>query len=99
MKKHAAFLGIRLINDLGEPKTEDGIRREYARYAKANPSYFKETVKSEQIEISWLVRKAIADSLIEIGTVAAYLYSLIISLLVWLSQNILGITFIMKAQL
>lgn len=67
MKKHAAFLGIRLINDLGEPKSEDGIRREYARYAKSNPAYFKQTIKSEQIEISWLVRKAISESLIEVG--------------------------------
>lgn len=67
MKKHAAFLGVRLINDLGEAKTEDGVRKEYARYAKANPAYFKQTLKSEEIEISWLVRKAIADNLIDIG--------------------------------
>lgn len=68
MKKHAAFLGIRLTNnETGEPKTEDGIRREYARYAKQNPAYFKQTLNSDQIEISWLVRKAIGDSLIDIG--------------------------------
>lgn len=67
MKKHAAFLGIRLINDIGEPKSEDGIRREYVIYAKRNPHYFKQTMNTEQIALSWLVRKAIADALIDIG--------------------------------
>lgn len=67
MKKHSAFLGIRLINDLGEPKSEDGIRREYGMYAKRNPQYFKQTLNTEEIEVSWQVRKAITESLIEIG--------------------------------
>jgi hypothetical protein len=67
MRKHAAFLGIRLINDIGERKTDDGIRREYVMYAKRNPHYFKQTMNSKQIEVSWLVKKGIADSLIEIG--------------------------------
>lgn len=65
MKKHAAFLGIRLINDLGEPKTEDGVRREYVMYAKRNPEYFDKTRNTDQVEISWLVRKAIAETLID----------------------------------
>lgn len=67
MKKHAAFLGIRLINDLGLPKGEEGIRTEYVRYAKRNPSYFKDTLGSKEVEIGWLIRKGITDSLIEIG--------------------------------
>lgn len=67
MRKHAAFLGIRLINDLGMPKTDDGIRTEYTRYAKRNPKYFQDTIGSKQVEIGWLVRQGIVDSLIEIG--------------------------------
>lgn len=67
MKKHAAFLGIRLVNDTGEPKSEAGIRREYARYAKSNPSYFKQTRGSNQIEVSWLVRNSISEGLIDTG--------------------------------
>lgn len=67
MKKHASFLGVRLINEIGEPKSNDGIRREYVMYAKRNPVYFKQTMNTPQIEVSWLVRKAISDSLIEIG--------------------------------
>jgi hypothetical protein len=68
MKKHAAFLGIRLINELGEPKTEEGIRREYVMYAKRNPEYFNKTRNTPQIEISWQVKKAISETLIDIGT-------------------------------
>lgn len=67
MRKHAAFLGIRLINDLGEPKTDDGIRREYVITAKRNPEYFQKTLKTPELEISWLVRKAISETLIETG--------------------------------
>lgn len=67
MKKHASFLGIRLVNDLGLPKTEDGIRSEYTRYARKNPDYFEKTFKSKEVEIGWLVRKAIMDTLIEIN--------------------------------
>jgi len=67
MRKHAAFLGIRMVTDLGEPKSDDGVRREYVIAAKRNPEYFKQTLNSPQIEIAWLVKKAIGESLIEIG--------------------------------
>lgn len=67
MRKHAAFLGIRMVNDMGERKSDDGVRKEYVMYAKRNPAYFKDTMNTPQIEVSWMVRKAIADSLIEIG--------------------------------
>ena len=67
MRKHASFLGIRMLNDIGEKKSDDGVRREYVMYAKRQPQYFKDTLGSPQIEISWLVKKAISDSLIEIG--------------------------------
>lgn len=74
MKKHAAFLGIRLLNDLGLPKSDEGIRAEYTRYAKRNPKYFKDTLGSKQVEIGWLVRKGIIDSLIEIGREPGKIY-------------------------
>ena len=67
MRRHAAFLGIRLINDLGEPKTDDGVRREYARYAKNNPAYFEQTINSKEIDISWMVRKALSETMIDVG--------------------------------
>ncbi len=67
MRKHASFLGIRMTTDLGEPKTDDGVRREYVIAAKRNPYYFKQTINTPQIEITWLVKKAIGETLIDIG--------------------------------
>lgn len=67
MRKHAAFLGLRLIDDLGMPKTDDGIRREYIIYAKRYPDYFQRTVDSREVEYAWLIKKSIIDGKIEIG--------------------------------
>jgi hypothetical protein len=66
MRKHAAFLGIRLIDDLGLPKVEEAIRREYILTAKRRPEYFQRTVKSKEVEISWIIRRAIIDNKIDI---------------------------------
>lgn len=68
MRKHAAFLGISMVNaGTGEKKSEDGVRREYVVYAKRNPDYFQQTIKSPSIEIAWLVKKAIGEGLVDIG--------------------------------
>lgn len=74
MRKHAAFLGIRLIDDLGMPKTDDGVRREYIVYAKRQPAYFQKTVDSKEVEIAWMVKRAILDSKIEIGREPGKIY-------------------------
>src|SRR5690606_13613755 len=74
MRKHASFLGIKMINDLGLAKGDDGIRREYVVYAKRNPKYFKATLGTPQVEISWLVKNAIANSRIEIGREPGKIY-------------------------
>jgi len=74
MRKHAAFLGIRLIDDLGMPKTDDGLRREYMVYAKRNPDYFQKTKDSKEIDIMWMIKRAILDSKIEIGREPGKIY-------------------------
>ena len=74
MRKHAAFLGLRLIDDLGMPKTDDGLRREYMVYAKRNPDYFQKTKDSKEIDIMWLIKRAILDSKIEIGREPGKIY-------------------------
>jgi hypothetical protein len=74
MRKHAAFLGLRLIDDLGMPKTDDGLRREYMVYAKRNPDYFQRTKDSKEIDIMWLIKRAILDSKIEIGREPGKIY-------------------------
>jgi len=67
MKKHAQFLGVLFTDELGERKTDDGIRTEYIIKAKRNPSLFKETLGSKAVEISWMIKRAILDSKIELG--------------------------------
>lgn len=67
MRKHAAFLGLRLIDDLGMAKTDDGIRREYIIYAKRYPDYFQKTVDSREVEYAWLIKRAISEAKIEVG--------------------------------
>lgn len=74
MRKHAAFLGIRLIDDLGLPKTDDGLRREYMIYAKRNPDYFQKTKDSKEIDIMWMIKRGILDSKIEIGREPGKIY-------------------------
>lgn len=74
MRKHAAFLGIRLIDDLGMPKAEEAVRREYMLEAKRRPEYFQRTVDSREVELSWLIRRAIIDGKIEIGREAGKIY-------------------------
>jgi hypothetical protein len=74
MRKHAAFLGLRLIDDLGLPKTDDGLRREYMVYAKRNPEYFQKTKDSKEIDIMWMIKRGILDSKIEIGREPGKIY-------------------------
>lgn len=74
MRKHAAFLGLRLIDDLGLPKTDDGLRREYMIYAKRNPDYFQKTKDSKEIDIMWMIKRGILDSKIEIGREPGKIY-------------------------
>ena len=74
MRKHALFLGISLTNSVGLPKTDEGIRVEYQRYANRNPEYFKQTLGSKEVNISYLVKMAISDSKIEIGREPGKIY-------------------------
>lgn len=67
MRKHAAFLGLSLTNSQGEEKTDDGVRKDYVMYAKRNPKYFKQTMGTKEVEIGWLIKKAIKDGLIDVG--------------------------------
>ena len=68
LRKHAAFLGgITFHDELGEPRTEQGIRTLYIREAKRNPERFKKTLGSKEVEINYLVTRAILDTKIDLG--------------------------------
>lgn len=70
MKKYVSFVKITVNDELGELKTDDLLRKELMLYAKRNPILFNDIVssKSKEVEISYLVKKAILGAQIDIGS-------------------------------
>lgn len=67
-KKHALFLGVIITNEMGEIRGEDGIRALYAREAKKDPKRFRDSLDSKEVEIKYLLRRAIIEAKIDIST-------------------------------
>ena len=67
MKKHAIYLNLPITNEMGQIRGEDGIRALYVRAAKADPKGFKESFDSKEVEIKYLIRRAIIDGKIEVS--------------------------------
>jgi len=70
MKKYISFLKMQMHDDLGEMKTADMMRKELMLYAKRNPFEFRDLVnnKSKEVEISYLVKKAVISAKIDIAS-------------------------------
>jgi hypothetical protein len=68
MKKHALYLRLPITNEMGQIRGEDGIRALYLRAAKADPKKFKDTMDSKEVELSYLIRRAIIDAKLEVST-------------------------------
>lgn len=66
-RKLASFFGIIFFDELGQPKTDDGIRRELMLYAKRDPRKFQANLDSKEVEVAFLVKKAIIENKIDIG--------------------------------
>lgn len=68
LKKHAAYIGgVSFVDELGEPRTEQGVRTLYVRQARRDPKKFKESLDSKEVEVSYLIRKALIDARIDVG--------------------------------
>lgn len=68
MRKHAAFLEIKMVDEYGLPKNPDAIKRDYIVFAKRNPKRFYDTLNSKEIEVSYLIRKCLSEQKIDVGT-------------------------------
>lgn len=70
LKKYFSFLKLPMHDEIGELKTVDLLRKELMLYAKRNPKQFQELVnnRSKEVEISYLVKKAILSSKIDVGS-------------------------------
>lgn len=66
MKKLASFLGIVFYDDLGQPKGEDGIRSELLLKADTQPETVNKYMDSQEVEIAYMVRKAIIEGKIDL---------------------------------
>lgn len=63
----AAYLGVSFVDELGMPKTDEGIKTELAIKADTDPVTFQKYLNSREVEVSWMVRKSIVESRIDIG--------------------------------
>lgn len=68
MRKLASYLGIIFYDELGQPKSPDGIRTELMLKAKRDPATFSKYIESKEVEISYMVKKSIFDNLIDLGS-------------------------------
>jgi hypothetical protein len=66
-KRLAAFFNIRFVDDLGMYIGDDGVKTELIRKAKQDPYLFGKYIDSVEVEVSWMVKKAIIDAKIDLG--------------------------------
>lgn len=66
VKKLAAFLEISLVDELGFPKGADGVKAELMIKADTQPHIVEKYLDSKEVEVEWLVRKAIIDAKIDL---------------------------------
>jgi hypothetical protein len=70
VKKYAIFLKIPFNDEIGEAKNDDTIRRDLMMYAKRNATLFEQLInnRSKEVEVHFLVKKAILSAKIDIGS-------------------------------
>lgn len=67
-RKIAVFLGIKMADEeLGIPKEPNAIKTELVLRADSDPVTFQKYVDSREVEVQWMVRKAIGDVKIDLG--------------------------------
>lgn len=74
MRKHANYLGINATDDLGFPKSDDAMRNDYELYAESQPNKFMQSAGSKEVEVAFVVKKAILDSKIDLTAKAGSAY-------------------------
>lgn len=66
MRKLSSFLGISFVDDIGMPKSDDGIRTELMIKADNFPEQFSKYIDSEEVDVQYMVKKAIIDAKIDL---------------------------------
>lgn len=66
MRKLASFLGISFVDELGQAKGPEGLRAELMLRADNDPLTFSKYLDSKEVEISYMVRKALIEAKIDL---------------------------------
>ena len=66
VKKLVSFFGISFVDELGMPISEDGLRTELMLYADNNPAQFQKHIDSREVEVAYLVKRAIIEAKIDL---------------------------------
>lgn len=67
VKRLASFFGITFVDEIGMLKSDEGIRTELMLKAQNDPSTFQKYIDSKEVEVSYLVKKAILSNKIDLG--------------------------------
>lgn len=67
VEKLAAFFGIPFVDEIGMKKSEEGLRTELMLKAQNDPATFQKYIDSKEVEVSYLVKKAILTNKIDLG--------------------------------
>lgn len=68
MRKHCNFLGISFVDELGMPKSMEALRNDYELYAEAQSNKFMQSAGSKEVEIAYVVKRALIDNKIDTTT-------------------------------
>lgn len=67
-KKLASYFGISFYDEIGQLKSDDGIRTELMIRADNDPVTFSNYVNSKEVEVAYLVKRGILDAKIDTNT-------------------------------
>lgn len=67
VKKLASFFAIPFVDELGVPKSPAGLRTELMLKADTDPVNFQKYMDSKEVDISYMVKRAIIDAKLDLG--------------------------------
>lgn len=67
MRKHAFYLGVQPVDEIGLVKNDEAIRNDYFAKAEQDPERFLASYEDPIVNISYLVKKAITEGKIDLG--------------------------------
>jgi hypothetical protein len=67
VRELASYYNIRLFDELGNPRSLDGIRKDLMLIANRSPQDFQSKIDSAEVKVKFLIRRMMSEGIIEIG--------------------------------